>query len=116
MLKLKVHSEVGIGALQILAQTKGDTPIRSQDLAERLNTSRGLVEQVMTRLTRNKLAGRRKGPKGGYLHIPGRVTVGDVMKAMDDPVLATTTQDTNSALGSFYTRVLNATTETVVKE
>lgn len=116
MLKLKVHSEVGIGALQLLAQTKDGASLRSQDLAGLLNTSQALMEQVMVRLARNNLAGRRKGPKGGYLHVPGRVTVGDVMKAMDDPVLAGTSLTEETALGAFYTKLVKATTETVVKE
>lgn len=116
MLKLKVHSELGICALQLLSESNGSL-VRSADIALRLNAPKRLIEQVMARLTRHGMAGVQKGPRGGFKHISGKVTVWDVMCAMGEETSLLIKDDhKNGALSLFYNELLNTTTKLVVKE
>ena len=90
MMKLSTRSSYGLRAAIALANQ--DAPQTTAVIAEENAIPRRYLEQILNRLRRKGLVEANRGPKGGYrlaLH-PGRITVGDIVRAVEgelEPVL-----------------------------
>ncbi|BDX07846.1 HTH-type transcriptional regulator IscR [Planctobacterium marinum] len=80
MLDVALHSEKG--------------PVPLADISERQEISLSYLEQLFSRLRREKLVTSIRGPGGGYLlgRDPQDIAVGEVIKAVDETVDATRCQ------------------------
>ncbi|MCC2606316.1 Fe-S cluster assembly transcriptional regulator IscR [Planctobacterium marinum] len=80
MLDVALHSEKG--------------PVPLADISERQEISLSYLEQLFSRLRREKLVTSIRGPGGGYLlgRAAGDIAVGEVIKAVDETVDATRCQ------------------------
>lgn len=80
MLDVALHSEKG--------------PVPLADISERQEISLSYLEQLFSRLRREKLVTSIRGPGGGYLlgREPEAIAVGEVIKAVDETVDATRCQ------------------------
>lgn len=80
MLDVALHSEKG--------------PVPLADISERQEISLSYLEQLFSRLRREKLVSSIRGPGGGYLlgREANSIAVGEVIKAVDETVDATRCQ------------------------
>lgn len=80
MLDVALHSEKG--------------PVPLADISERQEISLSYLEQLFSRLRREKLVTSIRGPGGGYLlgREPQEIAVGEVIRAVDETVDATRCQ------------------------
>src|SRR5690554_372974 len=69
-------------------------PIPLADISERQEISLSYLEQLFSRLRRHKLVSSVRGPGGGYLlsRAPNLITIGEVIRAVDESVDATRCQ------------------------
>lgn len=72
-----------------LAQRHGDGPIPLKMIAERQGISEHYLEQLMSTLRKAGLVTSVRGAQGGYrlAQEPHAVTVGDIIRALEGPVL-----------------------------
>lgn len=69
-------------------------PIPLADISERQEISLSYLEQLFSRLRRHNLVSSVRGPGGGYLlsRAPNLITIGEVIRAVDESVDATRCQ------------------------
>ena len=72
-----------------LAQRYGEGPIPLKLIAERQQVSEHYLEQLMGALRKAGLVGSVRGAQGGYelLTHPENITIGDIIRALEGPVL-----------------------------
>ncbi len=92
MMKLSTRSSYGLRAALTLALHHGEPPRPAAVLAEGNQIPRRYLEQILNRLRRAELVTASRGPGGGYglARDPGRITVGDIVRAVEgdlEPVL-----------------------------
>jgi Rrf2 family iron-sulfur cluster assembly transcriptional regulator len=74
-----------------LAMHNGEGPVTLSEISERQKISLSYLEQLFGKLRRQELVSSVRGPGGGYnLAKPGdRVSVADIITAVDEPIDAT---------------------------
>jgi Rrf2 family cysteine metabolism transcriptional repressor len=92
MMKLSTRSSYGLRAALTLAFHHGESPRPVAKLAEENGIPRRYLEQILNRLRRAGLVTATRGPGGGYglARESGRITVGDIVRAVEgelEPVL-----------------------------
>ncbi len=92
MMKLSTRSSYGLRAALTLALHHGEAPRPVAKLAEENRIPRRYLEQILNRLRRAGLVTATRGPGGGYglARESGRITVGDIVRAVEgelEPVL-----------------------------
>lgn len=88
-MRISSRGEYGVRAMFDLAQHFGEGPIPLKLIAERQGISEHYLEQLMGALRKAGLVGSVRGAQGGYelnAH-PESVTVGDIIRALEGPVL-----------------------------
>lgn len=88
-MRISSRGEYGVRAMFDLAQRFGEGPIPLKSVAERQEISEHYLEQLMGALRKAGLVSSVRGAQGGYelAHDPGRITIGDVIRALEGPVL-----------------------------
>lgn len=88
-MRISSRGEYGVRAMFDLAQRFGEGPIPLKSIAERQEISEHYLEQLMGALRKAGLVNSVRGAQGGYelAQAPERITVGDVIRALEGPVL-----------------------------
>lgn len=88
-MKITLKSDYALKAILTLAQAFGNGDVvRIQDLADKTNTPKKFLEQVLLDLKRGGFVISRRGQEGGYLlsRSPSRIRFGDVIQFIEGPV------------------------------
>lgn len=88
-MRISSRGEYGVRAMFDLAQRHGEGPIPLKHIAERQAVSEHYLEQLMGALRKSGLVTSVRGAQGGYelAREPERITIGDVIRALEGPVL-----------------------------
>jgi len=97
-LRISSRGEYGVRAMFDLAQHYGEGPIPLKLIAERQEVSEHYLEQLMGALRKAGLVGSVRGAQGGYelLSHPENITIGDIIRALEGPVLIVHGSDANA--------------------
>lgn len=90
-MRLTTKGRFAVTAMVDLAQRNGDGPITLSGISERQGISLSYLEQLFGKLRRRGLVESVRGPGGGYfIAMPLKdITIGDVIRAVDEPIDAT---------------------------
>ncbi len=104
MLSLSKRVEYGLMALLHLAQAGPGTLSTAKEMAELYAIPGDLLGKVLQALVRAKLVASVQGAHGGYrLHVPvERVTLGQVIDAVDGPMFLSACQEDPAQCGQFH--------------
>lgn len=93
-MKLTSKGRYAVTAMLDVALHSQKSPVPLADISERQEISLSYLEQLFARLRRQKLVVSIRGPGGGYLlgRDAKEIAVGEVIKAVDEPVDATRCQ------------------------
>ena len=86
LMKLSTRSRYGIHAMYELALNYGGSPVPIKSIAERRAIPEAYLEQLIAVLRRDGLVVSMRGALGGYTlsRSPAEITVGDVLRSMED--------------------------------
>lgn len=90
-MRLTSKGRYAVSAMVDLNNHQGEGPVALATISERQFISLSYLEQLFRRLRENGLVRSVRGPGGGYLlnKNPGEITVGDVIRAVDEQIQAT---------------------------
>lgn len=90
-MKMTTKGRYAVTAMLDLAIHYRDEPIVLADISRRQNISLAYLEQLFAKLRRHGLVASTRGPGGGYsLNLPPeRISIEQVIRAVDEPVDAT---------------------------
>ena len=90
-MRLTTKGRFAVTAMIDLASRQGEGPVTLAGIAERQSISLSYLEQLFGKLRRHKLVSSVRGPGGGYrlARDMGRITVADIIVAVDEPLDAT---------------------------
>ena len=90
MLRLSKKADYALMAMKHLALRDGASS-SAREIAEQYGIPIELLAKVLQRLVRRGLLASRQGTRGGYelAHAPSRISVADVIQAIDGPVTVT---------------------------
>lgn len=98
-MKISARDEYACAAvLELALSYDNETPVRVQDIAQRQGIPMKFLFQIMQILKRVDIVRSRRGTEGGYTlsRAPGRITVGDVIRAMSGPFVQLSCQDSGN--------------------
>ncbi|MBX7110574.1 MAG: Rrf2 family transcriptional regulator [Dehalococcoidia bacterium] len=87
-MKLSTRGDYAVRALLELSTAEADNAIPLGELAERTRIPAKYLEQILMRLRTARVVRGKRGARGGYMlaRDPHRVTVGEVIRAMEGPL------------------------------
>lgn len=90
-MRLTTKGRYAVTAMLDLALHGGNGPVSLADISGRQDISLSYLEQLFSRLRRNKLVNSVRGPGGGYLlsRDQSRIFVAEIIDAVNEPVDAT---------------------------
>jgi FeS assembly SUF system regulator len=91
MIRITRQTDYGILVLARMASMSAHTVHTARDVARWSGIPRPMVSKILKTLARGGMLASHRGVKGGYslaVH-PDRITVGDVLRAMEGPVAMT---------------------------
>ena len=90
-MRLTTKGRFAVTAMMDLALRGQDGPVALAGVSERQKISLSYLEQLFGKLRRDKLVDSVRGPGGGYCiaRALDRVTVADIIRAVDEPLDAT---------------------------
>ncbi len=90
-MKLTTRGRYAVTAMLDLCCQEGAAPVSLTDIAKRQEISLSYLEQLFAKLRRRGLVRSVRGPGGGYrlASPPTRISVADVIRAVDEPIRAT---------------------------
>lgn len=90
-MRLTTKGRFAVTAMIDLASRQAEGPVTLAGIAERQSISLSYLEQLFGKLRRHKLVSSVRGPGGGYrlARDMGRITVADIIVAVDEPLDAT---------------------------
>lgn len=88
-MKFSTKARYGLRAMVELALNYTQGPLSVKAISERQDISEAYLEQLMSSLTRNRLAKSVRGVYGGYLLAkdPATIIVGDIIRALEGPIV-----------------------------
>ncbi|MHC1700081.1 MAG: Rrf2 family transcriptional regulator [Humidesulfovibrio sp.] len=88
-MRLSTKSRYGTRMLIDIAENYHDGPVSVAEIASRTGISEKYMEKLLRRLKRAGLVLSKRGPKGGHVLAKpaARITVGDVVRALEDWVV-----------------------------
>lgn len=91
MLRLSKKADYALMAMRHLAAAEKDGSVSAREIAEHYGIPAELLAKVLQRLVRARLLVSVQGTRGGYRLAgePQRLTVADVIQAIDGPVAVT---------------------------
>jgi Rrf2 family protein len=86
-----MKSDYALRAMMELAAVHGTRPLQTSEIAARRAIPESYLEQLLTTLRKAGFVTSSRGPQGGHSLAldPSRVTVGDVVRALEGPVIVT---------------------------
>ncbi|MCC4117806.1 Fe-S cluster assembly transcriptional regulator IscR [Aromatoleum toluclasticum] len=90
-MRLTTKGRFAVTAMIDLASRQAEGPVTLAGIADRQKISLSYLEQLFGKLRRHKLVTSVRGPGGGYrlARDMGRITVADIIVAVDEPLDAT---------------------------
>lgn len=90
-MRLTTKGRFAVTAMIDLASRQAEGPVTLAGIAERQKISLSYLEQLFGKLRRHKLVSSVRGPGGGYrlARDMSRITVADIIVAVDEPLDAT---------------------------
>ena len=90
-MRLTTKGRFAVTAMLDLAMHGGKRPVTLAGISQRQHISLSYLEQLFGKLRRHALVDSVRGPGGGYTlaREPGRVSVADIIVAVDEPLDAT---------------------------
>lgn len=90
-MKLTTRGRYAVTAMLDLSCHASDKPITLADISHRQEISLSYLEQLFAKLRKRGLVQSVRGPGGGYLlsGLPETITVADIIRAVDEPIQAT---------------------------
>src|SRR5438552_14882872 len=87
-MKLSTKTRYGVRAVFDIAFHNQGHPTQARDIARRQEVPLRYLEQIFQELRRANLVDAKRGPKGGYslARAPERITLGDVLRAVQGPI------------------------------
>ena len=103
MLRLSKKTDYALIALKDLASSVRGTSCSAREIAARYDIPVELMAKVLQRLARRGLLKSHQGTRGGYqLSRPAsRISVADVIQAIDGPVLVTACSDEDETCAQY---------------
>lgn len=98
-MRISMKSDYALRAMMELAATYGNRSLQTSEIAARRAIPESYLEQLLTTLRKAGFVASSRGPQGGHslaLH-PSQVTAGDVVKALDGPVIVLDCLDSSDA-------------------
>ena len=85
-MKLSAREQYGLRAMIELARQHGRGPVSLSEVSDAQGMSLGYLEQIIPLLKEAGLVESTRGARGGYelTRSPGEITVGDVIRALED--------------------------------
>ena len=90
-MKLTTKGRFAVTAMLDLAMQHGSDPVTLAEIGQRQNISLSYLEQLFGKMRRRALVNSVRGPGGGYrlARDMGRVSVADIIDAVDEPIDST---------------------------
>jgi Rrf2 family protein len=87
-MKLSTKARYGVRAVFDIAYHNSGRPTQARDIARRQEVPLRYLEQIFQELRRAHLVDAKRGPKGGYFlsRAPEKITLGDVVRAVQGPI------------------------------
>ncbi|MCF6304133.1 MAG: Rrf2 family transcriptional regulator [Rhodobacteraceae bacterium] len=103
MLTLSKKSSLALEAVLDIAYNSRPYPVQSKDITERQGIPQRYLEQVLQKLVRAGVLKGVRGPRGGYTLAKERrrITLGDVLRVVDQISRDEGNMPTHSALGEI---------------
>ncbi|MCL4371433.1 MAG: Rrf2 family transcriptional regulator [Chloroflexi bacterium] len=98
-MRISMKSDYALRAMMELAAAYGNRSLQTSEIAARRAIPESYLEQLLTTLRKAGFVASSRGPQGGHslaLH-PSQVTAGDVVKALDGPVIVLDCLDSSDA-------------------
>ena len=94
-----MRCDYGARAVVDLAERYNQGPVQSSDIAGRQAIPEAYLEQLLTVLRKSGLIRSTRGPHGGHqlARPPVEITVADIVRALEGPLVAPTSRDGNGA-------------------
>ncbi len=119
---LSTKGKYGLMAMYDLALSYGDKPTPLSLIAKRQSISLNYLEQLFIVLRKEGLIKSVRGAKGGYTlsRPPNKITVGDVLKTLEGPIIAAECQivdenEKNSSCDYYETCVTRSVWSRITK-
>src|SRR5689334_4555507 len=90
-MRLTTKGRFAVTAMVDLALNQGPGPVTLAEISSRQKISLSYLEQLFGKLRRRELVESVRGPGGGYklAREPGRISVSEIILAVDEPIDAT---------------------------
>lgn len=90
-MKLTTKGRFAVTAILDLAMQRSSDPVTLAEISQRQNISLSYLEQLFGKMRRRALVNSVRGPGGGYrlARDLGRVSVADIIAAVDEPIDST---------------------------
>jgi Rrf2 family cysteine metabolism transcriptional repressor len=87
-MRMSTRGRFGLRALLHLAEDINGAPVSVSVLASEMGVSADYLMQLFVRLRRAGLVKSVRGPRGGFrlARAPGKITVGDIVRAVEGPI------------------------------
>jgi Rrf2 family iron-sulfur cluster assembly transcriptional regulator len=94
-MKLSNKGRYGVQALFDIAFHNAGGPTQIREIAEREMIPARFLEQIFQDLKKAGILGSKRGPRGGYhlVRPASEITIGDVIRALEGPVVVLTPDD-----------------------
>ena len=94
-MRLSTRGRYAVRAVLDLAQNQTQSPVTREEIADRQSLSTHYIAQLFLRLRDAGVVRSIKGPGGGYAlaRHPAEVSVGDVIRAVEEPLMPTACVD-----------------------
>src|SRR3954452_18799266 len=94
-MKLSTKTRYGVCALCDIAFHNQGRPTQARDIARRQEVPLRYLEQIFQELRRANLVEAKRGPRGGYslARAPEKITLGDVLRAVQGPITLLADED-----------------------
>ncbi len=98
-MRISMKSDYALRAMMELASAYGNRPLQSSEIAARRAIPESYLEQLLTTLRKAGFVASTRGPQGGHALAvrPSQVTAGDVVRAMEGPVVVMDCLDSSDA-------------------
>jgi len=100
-MRLTTKGRFAVTAMVDLAMRSGQGPVTLATISQRQNISLSYLEQLFGKLRKSNIVESVRGPGGGYyLARPGnKITIAEIVKAVDEPLDATKCGGLGNCLG-----------------
>jgi len=117
-MRLTTKSRYGARALFDIAYHSAGVPIQIKDISERQDIPQRYLEQIFQKLKKANIVKSVRGPGGGYVlaNDPKKITVGDIIQAMREPIDPVFCVDSETKRSRRCSRVDQCVTRLVWKE